>query len=112
MTRHEENSGSMLQNVLAEYASDATEGGKKVKPIIFIVTHHFFYSTVTTYREKREPAGEQKYHFTPHSVTFTLQMELYRGDSYSKVWRLLLLRCSSFEQRMLETTFIVQCFKE
>lgn len=59
--------------------------------LLYLELLTIFYGTVTTYREKREPAGEQKYHFTPQSVTITLQMELYRRDSYSKVWRLLLI---------------------
>lgn len=51
MTHHEENSGSLLQNILAEYASAATEDGKKVKPIMFIVTNHFLQHSDNIQRE-------------------------------------------------------------
>lgn len=51
MTHHEENSGSLLQNILAGYVSDATEGGRKVKPITFIVTDHFLQHSDKIQRE-------------------------------------------------------------
>lgn len=51
MTHHEENSGSLLLNILAGCVADATEAGRKVKPIIFIVTNHFLEHSDNTQRE-------------------------------------------------------------